>query len=417
MTDQPGQLLAAKRIAVVGAGFAGLCFILALDQLWQKITLDRPEVLLLEADSRHESIHKDPYMFCINGASPDDGLAVIQQLGLLDTVRKYSTLNDGDIRVWSENWKWLSSINPTAYGNLPAATMRIAREDLKRILVEKVEQTKTVIKWSSACTEAERMSNGQIRVSVSESESLEGINTSMLDCDILVAADGANSLIRSCFRPNDMTTQYAGATQIGGISHFPEGVPKPIDQDFSLQMSSGEGVCCIYHPLDSKRIDWALSTVGPERKPKTSFSPEELIALKKEALETASMFQEPFKTIVEATIPGTAFIRPAKEKPAFPHDARLRGVFFIGEANHILSSFELLGANLALADGWDLAAQLFRNTSLDAAAAFYDRLSIPRFQHAFDFSHERINFGHCKGGRWLFYKHGMAAQRALKQVH
>ncbi|KAJ5290944.1 hypothetical protein N7478_000195 [Penicillium angulare] len=417
MNNQLGQSLAAKRIVVAGAGFAGLSFVLAFDQLWAKSTLNRPEVLLLEEDNRDKSIHKYPYTLCINGASSDDGLAVIQQLGLLDEVRKHSTLNDGDIRVWSENWKWLSSINPSAYGNLPAATMRVAREDLKRILVEKIEQTKTVIKWNSACTSAEHLSNGQIRVSVSGCESHEGMNTSMLDCDVLVAADGANSCIRACFRPNDMTTQYAGATQIGGISFFPEGVPKPVNQDFSLQMSSGEGVCCIYHPLNSKRIDWALSTVGPELKSKTSFSPEKLTALKQEALETASMFQEPFKSIVNATIPGTAFIRPAKEKPAFPHDTRLRGVFFIGEANHILNSFELLGANLALGDGWDLAEQLFCNASLDAVAASYDRLSIPRFQRAFDFSHERINFGHCKGGKWLFYKHGMAAQRALKKVH
>ena len=129
------------------------------------------------------------------------------------------------------------------------------------------------------------------------------------------------------------------------------------------------------------------------------------------------MFQEPFRTVVEATIPSTAFIRPAKEKPAFQHDARLYGVMFIGDANHILSPFELVGANLALKDGWDLAEQIYHNVSLGAAAASYDTLSIPRFQHAFNFSHERVNFGHCTGSKWTFYKYGMAAQRALKKVH
>ncbi|KAJ5378239.1 uncharacterized protein N7496_005648 [Penicillium cataractarum] len=415
MTAQQGQFLAGKRIIVAGGGFAGLAFVLALDQLWQSLTLDRPEVLLYEENGRDESIQKDAYTLCINGASQDDGLVAIQQLGLLDEVREHSTLNGGDIRVWSDNWKWLSSINPTVYGNLPAATMRITRQNLKRILVERVEQTQTVLKWGSACTSAERLSNGQIRVSISED--VGSATSSTLDCDLLVAADGANSRIRACFRPNDMTTQYAGATQIGGISYLPDGLPKPIDQDFSLQMSSGEGVCCIYHPFDSNTIDWALSTVGPEREAKTNFTPDEFNQLKQEALKTASMFQEPFKSVVEATIPGTAFIRPAKEKPAFQHDARLHGVMFIGDANHILSPFELLGANLALKDGWDLAEQICRNVSLDAAAASYDRLSIPRFQHDFNFSHERIGFGHCTGSKWMFYKYGMAAQRALKKVH
>jgi 2-polyprenyl-6-methoxyphenol hydroxylase-like FAD-dependent oxidoreductase len=415
MTVQPAEFLAGKKIVVAGGGFAGLAFVLALDQLWQGSTLDCPEVLLYEQYGRDESLQKDPYTLCINGASQDDGLVAIQQLGLLDAVREHSTLNDGDIRVWSDNWKWLSSINPTAYGNLPAAIVRITRQDLKRILVEKAEQTKTVLKWGSACTSAERLSNGQIRVSISED--VGRANSSTLDCDLLVAADGANSRIRASFRPHDMTTQYAGATQIGGISYLPGGLPKPIDQDFVLQMSSGEGVCCLYHPFDSNTIAWELSTMGPEREAKTNLNAEELNALKQEALKTASMFQDPFKTVVESTLPNTAFIRPAKEKPAFQHDARLHGVMFIGDANHILSAFEPLGANLALKDGWDLAEQLCRNISLDAAAASYDRLSIPRFQHNFNFSHERIGFGHCTGSKWMFYKYGMAAQRALKKVH
>ncbi|KAJ5682299.1 hypothetical protein N7462_005464 [Penicillium macrosclerotiorum] len=363
MSGRPGHYLAGKRIVVAGGGFAGLAFILALDKLWQSSTLESPEVLLYEQNSRQDSIQKDSYTLCINGASQGDGLVAIQQLGLLDEVRQHSTLNDGDIRVWSSDWKWLSSINPTVYGNLPAATMRISRQNLKRILVERAEQTRTVFNWGSICTSAEHLSNGKIRVSLSEDTGSS--HSSTLDCDLLVAADGANSRIRACFRPNDMKTHYAGATQIGGTSFLSEGLPNPIDQDFSLQMSSGEGVCCIYHPLDSKTINWALSTVGLEREEKTSFSLEEFSKLKKEALQTASMFQEPFRTIVEATIPGTAFIRPAKEKPAFQHNARLHGVMFIGDANHILSPFELVGANLALKDGWDLAEQA-KHPSLSA---------------------------------------------------
>jgi 2-polyprenyl-6-methoxyphenol hydroxylase-like FAD-dependent oxidoreductase len=304
MTVQPAEFLAGKKIVVAGGGFAGLAFVLALDQLWQGSTLDCPEVLLYEQYGRDESLQKDPYTLCINGASQDDGLVAIQQLGLLDAVREHSTLNDGDIRVWSDNWKWLSSINPTAYGNLPAAIVRITRQDLKRILVEKAEQTKTVLKWGSACTSAERLSNGQIRVSISED--VGRANSSTLDCDLLVAADGANSRIRASFRPHDMTTQYAGATQIGGISYLPGGLPKPIDQDFVLQMSSGEGVCCLYHPFDSNTIAWELSTMGPEREAKTNLNAEELNALKQEALKTASMFQDPFKTVVESTVPNTS---------------------------------------------------------------------------------------------------------------
>ncbi|OKL63619.1 hypothetical protein UA08_01013 [Talaromyces atroroseus] len=409
MTAPAGQFLAGKRIIVAGGSFAALSFILALEQLWDT-SLERPKVILYERDDRDKSIGKDPYMLNINGASRNDGLIAIQQLGLLNEVRKHASLNGGDIRVWADNWKWLSSINPTAYGSLPAATMRVTRADLKRILVEKAETTtRTTLNWGSACTSAERLPSGEIRVTISDGATQ--------DCDLLVAADGANSTMRACFRPNDMKTEYAGASQIGGISRLPGGVPKPIDKDYGLQMSSGEGVCCIYNPFDKETVAWAVSTVGPEREPKTDFTVAEFEDLKKEALETASMFQEPFKTVVEATMPDTAFIRPAKEKFAFQHDASLKGVMFIGDANHILSPFEFVGANLALKDGWDLAEQICSNTSMDAATASYDRVSISRFEPVFSFSHERIGFGHSTGKKWLFYKYGMAAQRGLKQVH
>ncbi|KAJ5675118.1 uncharacterized protein N7477_005052 [Penicillium maclennaniae] len=157
--------------------------------------------------------------------------------------------------------------------------------------------------------------------------------------------------MRACFRPDDMKTTYTGATQIGGISRLPRGVPKPIDKAFGLQMSSGEGVCCIYNPFNSDTVAWALSTMCPERNAKSNLGAEKTEALKAEALKTAHMFQEPFKTVVEATSPATAFIRPTKEKFAFQHDDRLKGVIFIGDANHIFSPFELVGANPALKDG------------------------------------------------------------------
>lgn len=62
MTAPPGQFLAGKRIIVAGAGFAGLAFVLALDQLWQSATLDRPEVLLYEENGRDEPYKMTPIL-------------------------------------------------------------------------------------------------------------------------------------------------------------------------------------------------------------------------------------------------------------------------------------------------------------------------------------------------------------------
>lgn len=185
---------------------------------------------------------------------------------MLSGIRSHSTPSSGAIRVWSDNWRELASINPKPYGNLSAATMRITRQDLKRILLETAEQANATWLWACTCTAAERLSNGQIRVTISNAEAG---STLTQDCDLLIAADGANSGIRASFRPYDMKLEYAGATQIGGISRLPNGLPHPVHEDYGLQMSSGEGVCCIYTPFDKDTIGWALSRVEPERESKT----------------------------------------------------------------------------------------------------------------------------------------------------
>jgi 2-polyprenyl-6-methoxyphenol hydroxylase-like FAD-dependent oxidoreductase len=410
MARKSGQFLCGKRIIVAGGGMAGSAFVAALNQLWDS-SLKRPEVIVFERENRQASIQQDPYVLTLNGGNQDEGLVALQQLELMDDIRAHTTLSSGAIRVWGDNWKELASINPKPYGDLPAATMRITRQDLKRILLEKAEKANATWRWACTCTAAEQLPSRQIRVTISDTE--VG-NTLTEDCDLLIAADGADSRIRASFQPHDMKLEYAGATQIGGISHFANGLPHPVHEDYGLQMSSGEGVCCIYTPFDKETIGWALSRVEPEREAKSGpFTPEEFAALMGEALKTGSMFSEPFRTVVEATNPATAFIRPAKERQPVRHGSRLREVVFIGDANHVLSPYEFVGANLALKDGWDLAEQICRNVSMEAAIAAYDKLSVPRAEHIIKHSHERIGFGHSTGFKWKVYKHGMAAQRAM----
>nr|KAK5441296.1 hypothetical protein LTR18_007140 [Exophiala xenobiotica] len=421
MTPKPGQhFLASKRIIVAGGGIAGTAFVSALIQQWDASQQQRPEITVFErAHSREMYLAQDPYTLNLNGDNRDEGLVALQQLGLLESIRANATLNSGAIRVWSDKWKELASLHPQAHPDLPAATMRITRQNLKRILIESVEKKTNDVnwRWASTVTGAERLSNGQIRVTiVSDVEGEDNTSTSTQDCDLLIAADGVDSRIRASLRPHDMKLEYTGATQIGGISHLPgDGLPAPIREDYGLQMSSGEGVCCIYTPFDDNTIGWALSTMGPEREAKTDFTAEEFVALKNEALKTATMFQEPFRSVVEATDPATAFVRPAMEKQAFQHDARTRGVVFIGDANHVLSPYEIVGANLALNDGWDLAEQICKNGSIEASVEAYDKLSVARFEKPFKFSHERVRFGHSTGMLWKMYKYGMAAQRAMSK--
>lgn len=69
MTAQLGRSLAGKNVLVAGGRFAALAFVLTLDRRWQRSILSPPEVALYEQDGREESIRKDHYTLCINGAS------------------------------------------------------------------------------------------------------------------------------------------------------------------------------------------------------------------------------------------------------------------------------------------------------------------------------------------------------------
>ncbi|KIW21682.1 hypothetical protein PV08_02262 [Exophiala spinifera] len=407
MGELLGQFLEGKRVFVVGGGIAGSSFVTALHRLWNP-SLKRPEVIVLEQKSREASLETDPYILSLHGGSQDEGLVTLRQLGLLEAIGAQATHNSGAIRVWSDKWKQLATIEPTPYDNLPSAAIRISRQDLKRILLDEAEKTGAVWKWACSCTSIEQLSNGQVRVTTFD---VNTESSSTQDCDLVVAADGADSRIRAILQPGDKLG-YAGANQIGGISRLPNGLPRPIHEDYGLQMSSGEGVCCIYTPFDGQTIGWALSQKGTERRLKSGrFTTEEFYALKTEALKTGKMFHEPFKTIIEATDSTTVFIRPAKERKSASPRLSWSKVAFIGDSNHVLNCFEFKGANLALKDGWDLAEQICGNTSMVKAMAEFNRLSLPRAEHLQKWSHERIRFGHSSGVLWTMYKHGMAAQR------
>ncbi|KAF8847049.1 putative monooxygenase [Acephala macrosclerotiorum] len=380
MTTKPSHFLSGKQIIVAGGGIAGSTFVAALGQLWDP-SLKRPKITVLERTARETSIEQDPYMLSLSGGNVDEGLVALQQLGLLDDIRVHATLNSGAIWVWADNWKLLASINPEPYGDLPATTMRITRSDLKRILLEKAEKAekctwqwectcekaeKCTWQWECTCEKAERLPNSQVRVTISNNaDAPSSSRTLTQDCDLLIAADGADSQI--------------------------------------------------YTPFDDMTVGWALSKMGPERATKTSFTAEEFATLKKEALKlgSAGKFEEPFKTIAEATDSTTAFIRPAKEKASFHYDTPLRGVVFIGDMNYVLNSFTLDGVNLALKDGWDLAEQLCRHGSIEEAVKAYDKKAVARAEHVIKWSHEGIRFGHSTGLMWKVYKYGMEAQKKM----
>ncbi|KAK4231838.1 hypothetical protein QBC38DRAFT_464705 [Podospora fimiseda] len=398
------HFLEGKKIIVVGGGISGCTFVAALRKLWNP-SLTPPEIAVFDRNPKNET---NTYSMAIHGDSVNGGLVALQQLGVLDDALKHSTfgLKSGEFKMWDANWNELMSTKATPWGNLPTGSIRISRRDLQRILINEAEKGDAMFHWEADCTAVEHMSDGRVRVTVDQGNGV----TSAHDCDLLIVADGARSKIRAALRPGD-DLKFAGAVQMGGKAHFPRGIPHPVGHNWGI-MLSGQGICCYFSAIDQETVVWALSQQKPEPETQPSFP-----ALKQEALRIGHMFAEPFRTIVQSTDPSTGFILAAKDKQPFRHnDEHLRGIVFIGDANHAVSPFAGNGGNLALKDGWDLAENLCRSTTLRDAVSAYDRLGFARAADALKQSHTRIDFAHCMSIKDSLFRAGLATGRWLMRL-
>jgi 2-polyprenyl-6-methoxyphenol hydroxylase-like FAD-dependent oxidoreductase len=101
----------------------------------------------------------------------------------------------------------------------------------------------------------------------------------------------------------------------------------------------------------------------------------------------------------------------AMDKASFAHTPSDIGllypnVIFIGDANHAVSPFAGNGANLALCDGWDLAEQLTKASSLEEGLRAYDSLAVARSRRVLRQSHISIRAAHSTGWEstlWILF--------------
>ncbi|RYO82001.1 hypothetical protein DL766_007265 [Monosporascus sp. MC13-8B] len=404
MTPAENHFLAGKRIIVAGAGMAGLAFVTGLRRQWNP-ALQPPEIVIYERDTQQTSINREGFSLSLAGYDETGGLYALKQLGLLDEVLPHALLGlegTGSFKVWGRNFGEQMSVRYKPARGLPSAGIRIARKNLRKVLLDAVEATDKIT-WGSACVEAQKLASGRVRVKFAR-----GGHDSKVDdedeCDLLVVADGASSKLRACLRPDD-TLRYAGAIQLGGSAKFEDKIPQPVDNNWGMLLS-GQGVSCFLSPIDHHSVVWALSRLEAQERrrinPNDPGSAEKVI---REGLELGRMFGEPFQTIVERTDPATVFAMPARDKQPFYHDVSDLGpIVFIGDSNHAVSPFAGYGASLAMKDGWDLAEQICAASDVKRAVTSYDAISVPRAIKVLKESHWRIEMGHSTGIKGMMFR-------------
>lgn len=398
------HFLSGKKVIVAGSGIAGMCFVSALHKQWDP-AIPPPEIVVYDRDPKEIDQTREGYSLSLNGRSANDGLVAFRDLGLLDQVLEHSLTGPDSVRsfrLWDANFSSLLELSFQPYDGLPTAGIRIQRKALRKVLRDDVERLGVTMRWETACTSAERLENGRIRVTL-QSPSSEDTDA----CDLLVAADGAHSKIRAALRPDDILS-YAGAVQMGGVAKFHNGIPSPVDKSWGMVIT-GQGVGLFASIVDDTSVVWALSRNEAEARPKAA--PDEGPELLNEASEIGSMIKGPFPELLDATDPSTVFTLASWDKEPFRHDDALRGVVFIGDSNHAVSPFAGNGANLALKDGWDLAAQLCHGRSLDDAVSAYDELAVPRAVKTLKTSHQRIGMAHCSGLWFMLFRFSFGVGR------
>lgn len=329
------HFLAGKKIIVAGAGMAGLSFTIALRKKWsaQAATLPNVSITMYERDTKENTIGREGYSVSIRADSYSGGMQALKKLALLEMAVQVSLIgtkdDDRGFAVWDNQWKELMKLKArTPDADLPAPTMRITRQALRKILVNAISPD-DAINWSTSCTGARQLNNGKIQVQLS--------NGMVEECDILVAADGANSKIRASLRPEDKL-RYSGATFICGDAFFPDtGVPEPIKKDWG-SVISGTGVGLFISPVSTHKATWSLSYLSPtpratERQPLTQ---ERAEAILQEALDRGRPYSQPFESIIRATDPFTISVFSAMDKDPFAHIDKLQSyqhIIYIGDSN------------------------------------------------------------------------------------
>ena len=411
----PQSPLAGKRVVVVGAGIAGLAFVVSLARMWSQQGGKEglgpfPDITVYEREALDDKVDSSRmgYSLSIRSGPSSPGLQALQEMGVLDDLLAVSvtreTCEKGYFGLWSRKWQRLVRKRKPVQQGLPVQCMRVKRTDLRKVLLERAAQH-AIIVWGVTCTEltAATAPGGPTQLRLSHKDKVE--------CDFVVVADGANSKLYSSLEAGNRCASRShggGVVLINGVSRFRHGPPDPIARDWGI-VPSGNGVALFVSPMDQECANWSLSyrATTSRTEQRQPMSDDEAKALLCEARDRGAPFQGLFQTLLDHTDMETLSVLNARDRLPFPHGAHNHipdGVLFIGDSNHAVTPFAGNGANMALRDGFDLAKCLCSHESVPSAVEAYDALSMPRANRSVRRSGATIAVVHSTGLTWLFYR-------------
>ncbi|MEV6330023.1 FAD-dependent monooxygenase [Streptomyces sp. NPDC051909] len=337
-----------RTAVVVGAGIGGLAAAVGLRRIgWEVTVLDRAPVL---ADA---------------GAGISlaaNGIRALDALGVGTAVRaggrgQYT----GGTRT--PDGSWLARMDGAALERaLGSPIVGIPRAELHRLLREALGADGAP-RTGMTATGADTLPGGErARVELRAAGAATGTET--LEADLVVAADGIGSRIRTALFPAHPGPAYSGSTVLRAITD------RPLDLRTDFEITWGRGAEFGHIAFADGRAEWHAVLNAP-----AGVRPADpLAALRRRFAD----WHAPVPELLAATSPGTVLHHDIHEL-ATPLPSFVAGrVVLLGDAAHAMTPNLGQGACQALEDAVVLAAELDGATDVAAALARYDAVRRPR---------------------------------------
>ncbi len=325
---------------VVGGGIGGLAAAVALRRAgWEATVLERaPQFGEVGAGLTLMS----------------NALRALAALGVREQVDAAGSVEvPGGTR--SADGRWISRVDAQAMEDLLGTpALGVHRATLHRILVDALPRQWLVT--GAEVVDADAESVRYVRQGRQET----------LRADLIVGADGINSVLRSRLWPQTPAPVYQGSTAWRAVTD------EPWRGELAMSITWGPGAEFGIVPLGDRRVYW----YGAVNAPPGQRNPDEMAAVK----ERFSSWHDPIATVMAATDP-KAVLRNDIYHLGTKLSSYVKGnVALLGDAAHAMTPNLGQGAGQAIEDALVLGVACARADSVAAALAEYDAQRRPRTQ-------------------------------------